>query len=57
MTLLPVIAREMRAAARQPFTYYVRTLSVGALLLVSLVYALDSGLDQTQAECYSPACN
>src|SRR5579859_532331 len=34
MVLLPLIAREMRSAARQPFTYYLRTLSVAALLTV-----------------------
>jgi ABC-type transport system involved in multi-copper enzyme maturation permease subunit len=32
MTVLPVIARELRAAARAPFSYYLRVLGVVALL-------------------------
>jgi ABC-type Na+ efflux pump permease subunit len=34
MLLLTLIAREMRSAARQPFTYYLRMLGVAALLVV-----------------------
>jgi ABC-type transport system involved in multi-copper enzyme maturation permease subunit len=33
MTVLPVIGRELRAAARTPFSYYLRVLGVIALLL------------------------
>src|ERR1035437_9174566 len=45
MTLLPVIARELRASARQPFTYYLRVLGVTALLLASLLFGLHFGLE------------
>lgn len=44
MTLLPVITRELISAARQPFTYYLRALAVGGLLLVSLLFVMRSGL-------------
>jgi ABC-type transport system involved in multi-copper enzyme maturation permease subunit len=37
MTVLPVIGRELRAAARLPFSYYLRVLGVVALL-VALVF-------------------
>jgi ABC-type transport system involved in multi-copper enzyme maturation permease subunit len=40
VTVLPVIARELRASARQPFTYYLRVLGVAALLVVSLLFGL-----------------
>ncbi len=43
MTVFPVIARELRASARQPFTYYLRVLGVTALLLVSLLFGLKMG--------------
>ena len=43
MTLLPVISREMRSAARQPLTYYLRAIAVGALLLVSLLFGFQHG--------------
>jgi ABC-type transport system involved in multi-copper enzyme maturation permease subunit len=43
MTVLPVIARELRASARQPFTYYLRVLGVTALLLASVLFGLQVG--------------
>jgi ABC-type transport system involved in multi-copper enzyme maturation permease subunit len=43
MTVLPVIERELRAAARQPFTYYLRLLGVAALLLEGLFFGLGHG--------------
>ena len=43
MTVLPVIERELRAAARQPFTYYLRLLGVAALLLEGVLFGLRSG--------------
>jgi ABC-type transport system involved in multi-copper enzyme maturation permease subunit len=43
MTVLPVLARELRASARQPFTYYLRVVGVTALLLVSLLFGLHYG--------------
>jgi ABC-type transport system involved in multi-copper enzyme maturation permease subunit len=43
MTVLPVIARELRASARQPFTYYLRMLGVTSLLLVGLLFGLNVG--------------
>ena len=45
MTVLPVIARELRASARQPFTYYVRVVGVTALLLASLLFGLHYGFE------------
>jgi ABC-type transport system involved in multi-copper enzyme maturation permease subunit len=45
MTVLPVIARELRASARQPFTYYLRVLGVTALLLASLLFGLHFGFE------------
>jgi ABC-type transport system involved in multi-copper enzyme maturation permease subunit len=41
MLLLTLIAREMRSAARQPFTYYLRILGVGVLLLVTTYMIID----------------
>ncbi len=41
MTLLPVIERELRASARHPFTYYLRTFGVAAMLLTCLLFGLD----------------
>jgi hypothetical protein len=32
MTLLPVIARELRAQSRQPMTYWLRVIGVGAII-------------------------
>ena len=40
MTVLPVISRELRASARQPFTYHLRVLAVAALLLVSVLFGI-----------------
>jgi ABC-type transport system involved in multi-copper enzyme maturation permease subunit len=45
MTVLPVIARELRASARQPFTYFLRVLGVTALLLASLLFGLHFGFE------------
>jgi ABC-type transport system involved in multi-copper enzyme maturation permease subunit len=47
MTVLPVIARELRASARQPFTYYLRVLGVTALLLAGVFFGLDTGFKPT----------
>ncbi len=44
MTLLPVIARELRATARHSFTYSMRVLSVLALLVVLGVFALEGSI-------------
>ena len=43
MTVLPVIARELRASARQPFTYYLRVLGVTALLVASALFGMQQG--------------
>src|SRR6516225_9462849 len=40
MTLLPVISRELRAAARHGFTSYLRTVGAGTALFVCLLYGL-----------------
>jgi ABC-type transport system involved in cytochrome c biogenesis permease component len=45
MTVLPVIARELRASARQPFTYYLRVVGVTALLVASLLFGLHFGFE------------
>src|ERR1035441_1435517 len=45
MNVLPVIARELRASARQPFTYYVRALGATALLLASLLFGAYRGFE------------
>ena len=45
MTVLPVIARELRASARQPFTYYLRVLGVTALLVASVLFGLQQGFE------------
>jgi ABC-type transport system involved in multi-copper enzyme maturation permease subunit len=42
---LPVINRELRASARHAFTYYLRTLGAGALLLASLFFGLENGFE------------
>jgi ABC-type transport system involved in multi-copper enzyme maturation permease subunit len=43
--LLPIISRELRAAARLSFTYYLRVIGVGALLLACLLFGLSEGFD------------
>jgi len=45
MNVLPVIARELRASARQPFTYYLRVVGVTALLAACLLFGLHSGFE------------
>src|SRR2546427_10488082 len=47
MTLLPVISRELRASARHAFTYYLRLLGAGALVLASLLFGLEHGFGPT----------
>ena len=44
MILLPVIERELRAAARRPFTYHLRVLGVVALLVALALFALRGNL-------------
>jgi ABC-type transport system involved in multi-copper enzyme maturation permease subunit len=41
MIVFPVIARELRASARQPFPYYLRLLGVGAVLFACLLFLLE----------------
>ena len=45
MTVWPVITRELRASARQPFTYYVRLLGVAALLFASTLAAVPCNIE------------
>src|SRR5215471_4284833 len=47
MIVLPVIGRELRASARQPFTFSLRALGVAALLLASLMFGLEHGFGPT----------
>lgn len=46
MTVLPIIAREMRTAARQPFTYYSRTMGVAAFLAFTVFFAYNADWGQ-----------
>ena len=45
MPFIPVIERELRSSARQPFTYWLRALAVSALLLASLLFGLNYGFE------------
>src|SRR5206468_2029288 len=45
--MIPVIGREMRASARHSSTFYLRTLSAGALLLTSLFFGINHGFGPT----------
>jgi len=45
MTVFPVIVRELRASARQPFTYNLRLLGVAALLLATVLFSTFVGLE------------
>jgi ABC-type transport system involved in multi-copper enzyme maturation permease subunit len=45
VVVLPVIDRELRASARHPFTYYLRTLGAGALLLAIFFFGLENGFE------------
>jgi ABC-type transport system involved in multi-copper enzyme maturation permease subunit len=47
MIVLPVIARELRSAARHSFTYNLRTLGVAALLLASFFFGINHGFGPT----------
>ena len=47
MVVLPVIDRELRASARHPFTYYLRTLGAGALLLAIFFFGLENGFESS----------
>lgn len=42
MNVLPVITRELRAQARQPFTYWMRVVGVAVLLFGGAFFAMDS---------------
>ncbi len=44
MTVLPIIGRELRAAARQSFSYHLRVLGVAAMLLAAILFGMDNGL-------------
>ena len=46
MPFLPVIERELRSSSRQPFTYHLRAIRVGALLLVTLLFDVDGGFER-----------
>jgi hypothetical protein len=43
MTVVPVISRELRASAQHPFTYNLRVLGVGALMLASVMFGIYNG--------------
>jgi ABC-type transport system involved in multi-copper enzyme maturation permease subunit len=47
VVFLPIIERELRASARHAFTYYLRTLGVGALLLASFFFGLENGFESS----------
>jgi ABC-type transport system involved in multi-copper enzyme maturation permease subunit len=48
MSLLPLLARELRLAARHWVTYYLRTLGVAGLLLAILVFYMHGDLARNQ---------
>jgi ABC-type transport system involved in multi-copper enzyme maturation permease subunit len=43
MIVLPVIERELRVQSRQPFTYWLRVIGAGTLLLIGLYSTLTAG--------------
>jgi ABC-type transport system involved in multi-copper enzyme maturation permease subunit len=45
MTVWPVITRELRSQARQPFTYWLRLLGVVALLVGAALFAADNAFE------------
>jgi ABC-type transport system involved in multi-copper enzyme maturation permease subunit len=45
VNVLPVIARELRASSRHPFTYNLRALAVGALVLASFFFGMQHGFE------------
>lgn len=45
MMLVPVVERELRSAARQEFTYYLRMIGVAGLLLATVVFLFRHGDD------------
>jgi ABC-type transport system involved in multi-copper enzyme maturation permease subunit len=45
MPFIPVIERELRASSRQPFTYWLRAISVSALLLASFLFGVSHGFE------------
>jgi ABC-type transport system involved in multi-copper enzyme maturation permease subunit len=45
MILVPIVERELRSAARQEFTYYLRVIGVGGVLLASSVFLFHHGDD------------
>src|SRR5215472_6711939 len=47
MIVLPVIMRELRAAARHGFTFYLRTLGAAALLLACFFFGLNNEFTPT----------
>jgi len=47
VTIFPVIARELRVSARHAFTYYLRALGAGALVLASLLFIAQHGSGPT----------
>lgn len=47
MVFLPIINRELRASARHPFTYYLRLLGAGALLLASFFFGIEHGFQSS----------
>jgi ABC-type transport system involved in multi-copper enzyme maturation permease subunit len=44
MPVMPVITRELRSSARQPFTFYLRSLGACGLVLTAAVFGLEHGL-------------
>jgi hypothetical protein len=49
MTVLPIVERELRAAARQRATYWVRLgIALGAILVASVIFVLTFGLPPQQ---------
>src|ERR1041384_2805855 len=43
MTFLPIVGRELRTSARQDFTYYLRVLGAGALMVAGVLFGFSNG--------------
>jgi ABC-type transport system involved in cytochrome c biogenesis permease component len=50
MTFLPVIGRELRSSSRHAFTYHLRTIGAGVVILVCFVFGLDEGFSPSMGK-------
>jgi len=52
MNVMPVIVRELRSQARQPFTFWLRMLGVGALLGGGFIFTVNSALTPARGAAF-----